>query len=102
MELEKRTLEILSCDIAVRPRTAAGIDDVCRHLVSVHSEAGKLIAHFRVSGKSDVQSFANAEQLCCTSLSWNVSKPDDDVILTVQGSEKQLAEVLAWFSSNSR
>jgi hypothetical protein len=100
MELDERTLEILSCDIAISPRNAAGIDDVCRHLVSVHSEVGKLVAHFRLSGKSEVQSFANAEQLCCTSLSWVVSAADNHIILTIQGSEKQLAEVRAWFSSD--
>ncbi len=101
MELDKRTLEILSCDIAIRPRNAAGIDDVCRHLLSVHSEAGKLIARFHPLGKTDVQSFADAEQLCCTSLSWDVSETDEHVTLTVYGSEKQLAEVRAWFSYDS-
>jgi hypothetical protein len=98
MELDSRTLKILSCDIAARPNDAAGITDVLKHLISVKKESESLIAEFCISGKSDVCSFADAERTCCTSLSWDVVSLEDRVYLTIRGLPNQIEEIFTWFS----
>jgi len=99
MELEEQTLEILSCDLAARPKNAAGIEDVQKHLISVKRESDSLVAVFRNSGKSDVRSFADAERSCCTTLSWEVIELEDQISLTIRGLPNQIDEVFTWFSN---
>jgi len=97
MEIDEKTLSVLHCDISVRPTSSAGIDQLLKHVRSVRVDGNKCIAEFESSGKSDVHSFVEAEQKCCTTLSWTVDEFPEYVQMCVEGTSDQIAVIKSWF-----
>jgi putative N-acetylmannosamine-6-phosphate epimerase len=97
MELTEKQIEILACDIAVRPRDAAGIAELLPYIQEVRVENEKLMASMSVDAKALVESFVNAERQCCTALSWQTINDDTQVQLLIGGTASQLKVVRSWF-----
>lgn len=97
MELDEKTLSVLHCDISVRPKSSAGIDQLLKHFRAARINGNQFIAEFDSSGKSDVYSFAEAEQRCCTTLSWTVGEFPEHIQMCVEGTSDQIAVIKTWF-----
>ncbi len=66
MDLDDKSLKTLACDISVRPSNAAGIADALPYVRSKKVNGNIVIVEFDEAGKAVVESFIDAERLCCT------------------------------------
>lgn len=97
MELEDNEIEILACDIAIRPRDAAGYADLLPYVREMKLDGGRLTVAIEASGKQAVESFVNAERQCCTGLTWQIEDARALIHLIVGGKANQLQVVKSWF-----
>jgi hypothetical protein len=97
MALTEKQIEILACDIAIRPRDAAGIAQLLPHIQGVRLENEQLMVSMSVNAKALVESFVNAERQCCTALSWQAINGATKVQLLIGGTPSQLKVVRSWF-----
>jgi hypothetical protein len=98
MELDEQSRSVLSCDISMRPETAAGLPEIMRHLIASQRTASAFILDFTANGKADVQSFVDAERQCCTELAWKLADFGGMLRLEIGGTADQLDVVELWFS----
>jgi hypothetical protein len=99
MQLDDETIKTLSCDIAVRPRDAAGVQEVMAFLLSVQNLGSSLRLSFDKRGAQTVESFVAAEKLCCTGLKWELTPHSDQIELNISASPDQLTAVQRWFAT---
>jgi hypothetical protein len=97
MELDDKSLHVLSCDIAIRPSAAAGIAELVPFVRIAKNDGAKVIVHFDIAGKDVVESFVRAERLCCTGLTWELVASETLLQLTVTGTTEQVSIVNKWF-----
>jgi len=97
MEIDENTARILSCDLSIRPRSAAGILDVMPHVREVRRELDAVVISLDVSGEEPLNSFVEAERLCCASLTWLLQRDEKLIQLRIAGNEDQLASIESWF-----
>jgi hypothetical protein len=86
-------LEVLACEIDVRPVGAPGIDEIAPAILGVERADGGLVVTFARSAADVVQRFVAAEQRCCATISWDMEQTPDAVRLRV-GAEAQQIELL--------
>ena len=80
------TVELLACDIGARP-PAPGPDDLAPFVVAVNREADAIVVRYRPEGEALFASFASAESICCSSLTWDTQFSG---ILRIGGTVAQL------------
>lgn len=97
MDLDEKTLSVLACNISVRPRNAAGIAELIPFVDSVQNLGNRLAIDFETAGLSAVESFVNAERLCCTGLTWDLVPGINGVQLTITGTIEQVSMIKTWF-----
>jgi hypothetical protein len=97
LELDEKSLHTLSCDIAVRPRDAAGISHLAPFICKVEANDSEVIVESKKTGKESVESFVAAERLCCTGLTWTVEDGEDVLRLIISGTAEQMSVVKEWF-----
>ncbi|MEX1255309.1 MAG: hypothetical protein WEE64_13305 [Dehalococcoidia bacterium] len=88
---DENALDILACEIELRPRGAPGIEDIARAIVTVE-RAGPctLAVEFDAAAAADVEAFAAAEQRCCSTLSWTVEHREGVTRLTIGAEPPQI------------
>lgn len=97
MDLDDNSLKILSCDMSVGPSNAAGIEDLVPFVRGKTVVGDAVAIEFDESGKTVVESFIAAEQMCCTGLTWELSKAGTNLKLTIAGTAEQIAVIEEWF-----
>jgi|ERR1700733_5849226 len=97
MELDEQSLRVLSCDIEVRPRNAAGIEHLLPYLVKMEEHGDTLLVDFDTGGADLVESFVAAERLCCTELTWAITRTPDLLQIAIGGKPEQTALLKQWF-----
>jgi hypothetical protein len=97
MELDKESIDILSCDISTRPKEAAGVADLMPYLLSLKRDGNIVLVDFDCAAKELVHSFVRAEKLCCTGLEWRILDCEFNLRLTVEGTSAQANVVERWF-----
>lgn len=97
MELDDKSLHILSCDISIRQRNAAGIEDLLPFVCTAKTVGDSVTVLFDETGRVAVQSFVDAERLCCTGLSWELLPIGNQLQLTVKGTTEQVSIISGWF-----
>ena len=98
MNLNEEALRALSCDITIRPRSAPGVDALMPFVRELRTQDAALVVSFDQAGKTTVQTFVEAERLCCTSLSWKIAEVNDAVELQIQGTSEQVSVIRQWFN----
>jgi hypothetical protein len=98
LELDEQSLHVLSCDIEVRPRDAAGIEELLPYLRKIETVNGDVLVYFEMAGAAALESFVDAERLCCTGLTWKLGSTDDLLQLIVGGTPDQTALIKQWFA----
>lgn len=85
----KDVLEVLACEIDVRPKDAPTFEDLAPHLRSVQRIEGAIVVHFDDAAADNVEALASAERLCCSGLTWDVQR-DQGLRLRIGASPTQL------------
>jgi hypothetical protein len=98
MNISDELAQKLSCDISSRPGDAAGISELQEHVSSVKRDDDGVTVSFHPCAENFVNSFVEAERLCCTTLSWTVRRDEHFVYLGVTGTKDQLEIVEHWFA----
>lgn len=97
LELDDKSLEVLSCDLTVRPRNAAGIQEVLPFVRKIKVDENKVIVEFDSAGRPSIDSFVSAERLCCTGLTWDLVSIGNELQLSVSGTSQQVLIIKQWF-----
>jgi hypothetical protein len=94
-------LEVLACEIELRPQGAPGVDEIARLVLDTKRRDGELILTFEASSAASVEAFAAAERQCCSTLSWEIRSVRDEVELSIRGSPEQTRLLEGLFSKSS-
>lgn len=90
-------LQIVGCDIGVRPAGAPVLDDIRPHLVSVRREPERLTVEFDARAAELVQRFVAAEQRCCSELRFSVIA-GERTIMQVEAPASLIDAVAGWMT----
>jgi hypothetical protein len=96
MEIDKETARILSCDMSIRPPDAAGISELVPYVRRVQRELETVTIFFDASVGEALNSFVEAERLCCGGLNWLLQRDEKLIQLRIAGNEEQLATIESW------
>jgi hypothetical protein len=97
MDLDEKSLEVLSCNLVIRPRNAAGIQEILPFVSKVELDENKVIVDFDAAGKASIESFVSAERLCCTGITWDLRCIGNELRLHVSGTSQQVTIIKQWF-----
>jgi hypothetical protein len=81
-------IELVACDIGARPKDAPMYDVLAPHVLGVERSEGTLRITFAAEAAEDVEAFAAAERICCSTLGFEVAR--DPVALTITATPAQL------------
>jgi hypothetical protein len=65
-------LDVLACEIELRPREAPGFHDVASSVRRIERLPGALLVEFDPAAERTVQAIVEAERLCCAGLDWDL------------------------------
>jgi hypothetical protein len=100
--MDDDALDILACEIDLRPRGAPGIEEIaCAAVGTERSGQRTLVVSFEPDAAPRVEAFAAAERRCCSTLSWAVAHSDRGTELTI-GAAPQQIDVLQQVFSRGR
>ena len=91
-------LEVLSCDIELRPR-APVIGDLEPHVTGITRDDCALTVHFSPGAKETLEAFVEAERQCCAGIGWQVSECPD-VALRIEAGPEALDALSLMFSTD--
>jgi hypothetical protein len=97
MNLDDKSLQILSCNTSIRPKDAAGIEEILPHLQNFKVDKNSAITEFHKAGLGALQAFTEAERRCCTDLTWELEITEDLLRLTITGTPEQVSVIKTWF-----
>jgi hypothetical protein len=83
-------IEILDCDLDVRPKAAPGIDALAPHVRCVTRTAQAILVEFDDHAAQTLDAFVEAERLCCAGIGWEIER-SPALRLRITASEEQLA-----------
>ena len=86
----KDFLEVLDCEIGVRPKVAPGIGELLLLARRVTRPVGALLVDFDPAADETLASFVEAERLCCAGIGWEIER-EPTLRLRVKANEEQLA-----------
>jgi hypothetical protein len=91
-------VEVLDCDLDVRPKAAPGIDALAPHVRRVTRTAKAILVEFDPQAGETLATFVEAERLCCAGIGWEIER-DSGLCLRINASEVQLAAIESLWES---
>jgi hypothetical protein len=85
-------IEVLDCDLDVRPKAAPGIDALVPHVRGVTRTARAILVDFDPKAEQTLAAFVEAERLCCAGIGWEIER-DAGLRLRITASDVQLAAI---------
>ena len=67
-------LDVLACDIEVRPKAAPGPMDIAPFVLDRTRSAEAVTITFAPAGLQSVVAFVDAERLCCAGIDWQLQR----------------------------
>lgn len=67
-------IEILDCDLDVRPKAAPGVGQLLPHVRSATRTPGALLVDFDEEAAPTLEAFVEAERLCCANIGWEIER----------------------------
>jgi hypothetical protein len=99
---DQNALDILACEIELRPRGAPGIEQLASAVIAVERPGPRaLTVEFDPAASAQVEAFAAAEQSCCSTLSWAVERTDGVTRLTIGAAPAQIELLERLFSKQA-
>jgi hypothetical protein len=97
----QESLEVLACELGVRPTGAPTMADIAPALRDVERTASALVLTFDPSATPDVEGFVSAEQRCCSSIDWSVERSAGATRMRVAATRQQLDVLELLFAKGS-
>lgn len=85
-------IEVLDCDLDVRPKGAPGIDALLPQVRGVSRVHGALIIEFDDGAREMLPAFVEAERLCCAGIGWEIER-SPTLRLRISANADQLAAI---------
>jgi hypothetical protein len=94
MATERRDeiIEILDCDLGVRPKAAPGIDALLPHVRKATRLPGTLVVEFEPAIEPTLEAFVEAERLCCAGIGWEIDH-GPTLALRITAADNQIAVI---------
>lgn len=93
MTADRRDLiEILDCDIGIRPKAAPGIDFLLPYARGATRRRGAVLVEFDEDAGDSLAAFVEAERLCCAGISWEIER-NSGLRLRISANEAQLSAI---------
>jgi hypothetical protein len=70
-------IEMMACEIGIRPAGAPHFDDLAGALRSVRREGGTLVAEYDPAASEALAAVVAAERVCCASIGWHVERAEE-------------------------
>jgi len=67
-------IEILDCDLDVRPKAAPGVGQLLPHVRGTTRTMGTLAVEFDERAAETLEAFVEAERLCCANIGWKIER----------------------------
>ena len=88
-ERQNEIIEILDCDLGVRPQAAPGIDAILPHVLRASRTPGALLVELDLQAERMLESFVEAERLCCAGIGWEIER-DTALRLRITAADTQI------------
>jgi hypothetical protein len=85
-------IEVLDCDLDVRPKTAPGIGALAPHVRGVSRTPEAILIDFDPKAEQTLAAFVEAERLCCAGIGWDMER-EAGLSLRIRASDGQLAAI---------
>ena len=92
-------IEVLDCDVDVRPKAAPGIDALAPHVRGVTRTSQAILVEFDPQAGETLAAFVEAERLCCAGIGWNIER-DAGLRLRIKAGEMQLTAIESLWKAN--
>ena len=99
MQRRDEIIEVLDCDLDVRPKAAPGIDALAPHVRGVTRTAQAILVEFDVQAGETLAAFVEAERLCCAGIGWDIER-DAGLRLRINAGEMQLTAIESLWKAN--
>jgi len=93
-------IEVLDCDLGLRPAAAPGVDSLLPHVRGVARTAGTLLVEFDEQAGETLAVFVEAERLCCAGIGWEIMR-GPMLRLRITASDGQLGAIESLWNSNA-
>jgi hypothetical protein len=70
-------IEVLGCDLSVRPAGAPTIEALAAFVQGVQRDAGSVTVRFAPEARDTLAAFVEAERRCCAGLGWHMGEGPD-------------------------
>lgn len=91
-ESRNEIIEILDCDLGVRPKAAPGIGALLPHARGVSRTSTTLLVEFDPLVADTLATFVEAERLCCAGIGWEIERTSG-LRLRISATEAQLSAI---------
>ena len=91
-------IEVLDCDLGVRPAAAPGVDALLPHVCGVSTSDGALLVDFDAQAAGTLEAFVAAERLCCAGIGWEIER-GPVLRLRITANEGQLNAIKSLWNS---
>jgi hypothetical protein len=85
-------IEILDCDLGVRPKAAPGIDALIPYVRATSRTRTTLLVEFDPQVADTLAVFVEAERLCCAGIGWDIER-DAGLRLRITAGEAQIGAI---------
>ena len=82
-------LDVLACELGVRPKNAPTFEDVASYIVDVLRDDAAITIRFQAAALEQVIGLVDAERLCCADLVWEIVR-EPNLALRIGASPGQL------------
>jgi len=90
-------IEILDCDLDVRPKAAPGVDQLLPHVRGATRTTGALLVDFDEQAALTLEAFVEAERLCCANIGWEIER-EPWLRLRISAEEDQLTVIESFWN----
>jgi hypothetical protein len=85
-------IEVLDCDLDVRPKAAPSLDLLLPYVRSATRNATTLFVAFDPQAEPTLEAFVEAERLCCAGIGWDIER-DSGLHLRITAADAQISAI---------
>jgi hypothetical protein len=91
-ERRNEIIEVLDCDLGVRPKVAPGIDALLPYVLGASRMSDVVLIEFDDRAAQILEAFVEAERLCCAGIGWEIDRTSG-LLLRISGTDVQLTTI---------
>ena len=99
-ERRNEIIEILDCDLGSRPQAAPALDALLPHVLRASRAPGALLVEFDLQADPMLESFVEAERLCCAGIGWEIER-DTALRLRITAADTQIDAIETLWKANT-